>query len=205
MPRGDQLHDLFRFADDDLGVLGADLGAVSAEDAAVFQDTGFAVLDGDGLDHAFVQALEAVVALNVLGEQIFRHVRRLFLDIGINLVEEEFLDILLVDLMEEDVPVFQVFHRRIVESLGFDGNPLGAAAQAETGPQFDEILHVAFLDDLFHGLNDIVGPFQVAGTAYTDFQNHSRISFNLQKYPKKRNNQNGRKKRSGRNSPAASL
>ena len=60
-------------ADDHLGVLGADGRTVAAQDAAVFENRGFTVLDGDSLDHALVQALVTVVALDCLGKQIRCH------------------------------------------------------------------------------------------------------------------------------------
>jgi hypothetical protein len=152
---------------------------VAAEDAAVFEDRGFAVLDGDGLDHAFMQALVAVVALDVFGKQIRGHEGSLFLDEGIDVSHEKIFDVLAVDVVEQHVAVSQFLHGRILQPFRLDGHALCAETQAETGPEFHQVLDIAFLDDVLQGFDDIVGPFQMAGTADTDFQYHGGIVFRI--------------------------
>lgn len=58
---------------DDLGVLGADVHAAAAKDAAVFDDFGVMVGKADGFDGAFAQTAIAVFALHTLEFQELRY------------------------------------------------------------------------------------------------------------------------------------
>jgi hypothetical protein len=46
--------------------------------------------------------------------------------------------------------------------VGLHIHAFSAMTKAETGLQFDEVLNVIFLENVFQGLDHIVGTFQVA-------------------------------------------
>jgi hypothetical protein len=162
---------------DNLRVLRTSQRAVTAQNAAVFDDFGLMTLEINGFHRTFAKAFVAIFASRIAKLKKFRHNDGVLeFNQGIDFLHEKFFGIIFGDVVQKQEAIFGAdagfLHHFFRNAVGLHVHALGAMAEAETGLQFDEVFNVIFLEDVFQGLDHIVGTFQVARTAHTYFDIH---------------------------------